>query len=122
MELKLPKMHEGTKPFCLGAAVGALLFTWMGFDLLGWKTESAANALAQKQADTAVIASHASICGAQAKASPNFAAYLAALEKTDRWSRGDVLTKTGFATMSGSKEAAPGVAQACADLLVPEKF
>ncbi len=122
MELKLPKMHEGTKPFCLGAVVGAFLFAWMGVDLLGWKTDSAANALAKKQSETAVIASLASICGAQFKASPNFSAHLAALQKTDRWSRGDVVAKAGFATMSGSKEPVQGVAQACADLLVPEKI
>ncbi len=121
MEFKMPNLPEGTKPFSLGALAGAALLVWVGFDGLGWKTSGNVNTLAKKQAEAAVVAALAPICSAQFKTAANFPVQLAALEKTDRWSRGAVLVKDGWATMPGSKEPAQGVAQACADLLIPEK-
>ena len=121
MEFKMPKLPEKTKPFLLGAAAGALLLAWAGFDLLGWKTDGGANAFGKKQADQAVVAALAPICNAHFRAGADFSGRLTALQKTDRWSRGDMLVKGGWATMDGSKEPASGVAEACAELLVPEK-
>lgn len=121
MDLKFPNMPAGTKPFCLGALAGAALIGWVGFDALGWKLSSAVDALAKRQADTAVVAALASICSERFKNGSDFSVRLAALEKTDRYSRGGVLEKGGWATMPGSKEPRQGVGQACADLLIPEK-
>ena len=121
MEFKMPKLPEDTKPFCLGALAGALVLSWAGFSQMGWKLNSTADTLAQKQADNAVATAYARICSAQFKSAQNLPVRLAALEKTDRWSRGDALVKDGWATMSGSTEPSQGVAQACADLLLPEK-
>ena len=118
MAYKLPK---DTKPFLLGAAAGAVVLGVMGFHNFGWKMDSDAKALAKRQADIAVVAALATICGAHFKEAPDFNARFSALEKADRWSRGDVLAKGGWATMSGSKEPAPGVGQACAEVLIPEK-
>jgi hypothetical protein len=112
-------LPAGWKPFALGVLGGAIVITWTGFDALGWKTNSAAMGLASNQADAAVIATQASICEAQFKKQVDFAARIAALEKTERYSRGDVILKGGWATMPGSKEPMQSVGQACADLLVP---
>jgi hypothetical protein len=118
MDFKLP---VGTKPFCLGALAAAVLVTWVGFDALGWKTSGTAEANSKRNAETAVAAALASICSEQFKKGSQFSAQLAALEKSERYSRGDIVAKGGWATMAGSKEPQPGVAQLCADLLVPEK-
>jgi hypothetical protein len=121
MDFKLPAMHKDTKPFCLGALVGAVLITWVGFDQFGWKTGGASETLAKRQADGAVVAAHARICSAQFNSAKNFPVRLAELQKTERWSRGQVVAKAGFATMLGEKEPTQGVSEACANLLIPEK-
>ena len=117
----MPKMHKDTIPFSLGALAGAVLITWVGFDALGWKTQGASEDLVKRQADVAVIAAYARICSVQFKGAKDFPERLAALQKSERYSRGDVLAKAGFATMPGEKEPIYGVSQACADLLIPEK-
>jgi len=121
MEFKMPQLPAGTKHFCLGALAGAAVLGWTGFDALGWKLNSAAEALAKKKAEAAVVSAYASICRAQFSKGTDFSARLAALTKVDRYSRGDLVAKGGWATMSGSKEPQPGVAQECAELLLPEK-
>jgi hypothetical protein len=122
MEFKMPQLPAGTKPFCLGAVAGAVLLGWAGFDALGWKLNSAAEALANKKAEAAVVTAFASICREQFAKSADFPARLAALNKVERYSRGDAVAKAGWATMSGRKEPTPGVGQECADLLIPAKI
>ena len=121
MGFKLPVMHKGTQPFLLGALAGAVLVGWVGFDALGWKTRGAAETLARQQADVAVGAAYGRICSAQFKAAPNLPERLAELQKVQRYARGEVVAKAGFATMFGEKEPARGAAEACADLLIPDK-
>lgn len=111
----------GAKPFCLGALAGAILATWVGFDALGWKTASASEAIAKRQSDSAVTTALATICTEQFKRSAQFSVHMADLAKAERYSRGDIVAKGGWATMVGSKEPQPGVAQLCADLLIPAK-
>ena len=120
MDFKFP-MHKDTTPFCLGALAGAVLIAWVGFDALGWKTGDASAALAKRQAETAVVAAYAHICSAQFNGAKDLPVRLAELKKADQWSRGDVVAKTGFATMLGEKEPTQGVSQACADLVVAGK-
>jgi hypothetical protein len=43
------------------------------------------------------------------------------LEKTDRYSRGEIIWKAGWATMPGAAEPNQDVGRACAELLIPEK-
>ncbi|MSQ52879.1 MAG: hypothetical protein EXR28_13430 [Betaproteobacteria bacterium] len=114
-------MHKDTKPFLLGALAGAVIAVWTGFDALGWKTSSANESLVKRGADSAVVAAYARVCSAQFKNLKDFEARLATLQKAERYSRGDIVNKAGYATMVGEKEATQGVAQACADLLIPEK-
>lgn len=121
MDFKLPVMHKSTKPFGLGVLVGAALVVWVGFDALGWKTGGASETLAKKQVESAVVAAHARICKAQFNAAPNLSERLAELQKVQRYARGDVVAKAGFATMLGEKEPTKGVSEACAELLIPEK-
>ncbi|MEO8204294.1 MAG: hypothetical protein ABI630_10540 [Betaproteobacteria bacterium] len=114
-------MPKNTNPFLTGALAGAVLAVWVGFDAMGWKTASATEALVKRGSETAVTAAYAHVCANQFNASKDHDAKLVDLKKVDQWSRGDALAKTGFATMTGDKEPAQGVGQACAQLLVPEK-
>lgn len=109
------------KPFLLGALAGALLISWVGFQLVGWKSPAVAARLAKTQTDTAMVAELSKICSVQFNAAPNVPERLAALKKAERWSRGEVIAKAGFATMPGEQQPQNGVAEACAELLVPEK-
>jgi hypothetical protein len=117
----MPALPAGWKPFALGAAAGAIAITWIGFDALGWKTKGAAMQAASREANLAVVAAQAVVCDAQFRNQKDFAARLVVLEKTERYSRGEVVAKAGFATMPGSKEPNQSVGQACADLLIPNK-
>ena len=119
--LKLPQTPAGTKPFCLGALVGAVLLGYVGFNVMGWTLEATATKIAKRQADTAVTAALASVCAAQFRSAADADVRLASLEKLQRYSRGEALGKAGFATLPGSKEPNQSVASACAELLIPEK-
>ncbi len=119
--MDLATIQKDAKSFLLGALAGALLLAWVGFQLVGWKTPGDAERQAKRQTDTAVSTALAKICSVQFNSAANLPQRLAELQKTERWSRSAVLTKAGFATMPGEKESANGVAEACANLLVPEK-
>jgi len=111
----------GWKPFSLGALAGAVAIVWTGFDALGWKTAGSAEMLGKRQADVAVISVLASICDARFRKEANFAGRLAALEKVERYSRGETVSKAGWATTPGKTEPEYEVGRACAELLLPEK-
>jgi hypothetical protein len=121
MEFKMPELPAGWKPFSWGVVAAAVLVPWVGFDALGWKTSNAAETLANRKAEAAVVTALASICRDQFMKGADYTARLEALEKLERYSRGDVVAKAGWATMSGAKEPRAGVAQECADLLIPAK-
>lgn len=113
-------IKKNAQPFLLGALAGAVLISWIGFQLVGWKSPSSAERLVKTQTEAAMIAELSRICSVQFNNAPNLTERLAELKKTERWSRGGVIAKAGFATMPGAKEPANGVAEACANLLVPE--
>lgn len=114
-------MHKDTKPFLLGGLAGAVLVAWVGFELVGWKSPGNSEKLARGQANVAVATALGKICSVQFNSAANLPERLATLQKTEQWSRSGVVAKAGFATMPGEKEPANGVAEACANLLVPEK-
>jgi hypothetical protein len=118
---KMPELPVGWKPFSWGAVAGAVLAVWVGFDALGWKSNNTAETLASRKAEAAVVTALASICREQFMKGAEYPARLAALEKLDRYARGEVVAKAGWATMIGAKEPHSGVAQECAELLIPAK-
>ena len=121
MEFKMPQLPAGWKPFSYGAIAGAVLAVWVGFDALGWKSNSTAENHATRKAEAAVVSALASICREQFMKGADYTARLEALTKVERYSRGDVVAKAGWATMAGAKEPRAGVAQECAELLIPAK-
>src|SRR4051812_18506755 len=88
MDFKLPAT---TQPVLWGAVAGAILSVWVGFDALGWKTRAAAETLANRQSDAAVVAALATICRDRFTQAAGFPARLAALEKVEKYSRGETI-------------------------------
>jgi len=118
--MDLTMIQKDAKPFLVGALAGAVLISWIGFQLVGWKSPGSVERFVKTQTDAAMVAELSHICSVQFSNAPNLTERLAELKKTERWSRGGVIAKAGFATMPGEKEPANGVAEACANLLVPE--
>ena len=118
--MDLAMIKKDFQPFLWGALVGAMLLAWVGFQLVGWKSPSAAERMAKAQAEAAMVAELSSICAVQFNNSPDNHERIEQLKKTERWSRGEVLAKAGFAIMPGDKAPVSGVAEACANRLVPE--
>lgn len=114
------KLPATTAPFVWGAVAGAIFSVWVGFDGFGWKTRAAAESLASRNADSAVVSALASICRDRFSQAAGFPARLATLEKVEKYSRGEAIVKGGWATMLGSKDPQEGVGDACANLLLPK--
>src|SRR6185369_11379084 len=87
------KFPATTQPFIWGAVAGGVLSVWVGFDALGWKTRSAAESFASRQADTAVVGALATICRDKFTQAAGFPKRLVELEKLEKYSRGDAIAK-----------------------------
>jgi hypothetical protein len=96
---------------CWGLACGAVIAMIIGFGWGGWSTAATANT----KTEEAVLASQAAICVAQFMQDSNHEENLKELEKTNSWSRTDVIEKGGWDRMPGQEKAGYAVARACAD-------
>jgi len=94
-----------------GLACGAVIAMVIGFGWGGWSTA----ATTKKKTEEAVLASQAAICVAQFMQDSNQEGNLKELEKTNSWSRADVIEKGGWDRMPGQEKAGYAVARACAD-------
>lgn len=113
-------LPAGWKPFLLGAAAGTVGVLFFGFSGAGWQTATAADRVGHRQAEHAVIATLAAICEARFKRQADFPARLAALEKVQRFNRGENVRQAGWATLPGTEQRDGDVSRACAELLFPE--
>lgn len=113
-------LPAGWKPFLLGVAAGTVGVIFFGFSGAGWHTATAADRAGQRQAEAAVIDALAAVCEARFKRQADFPARLAALEKVQRFNRGETLRKAGWATLPGTEARDGDVSRACAELLFPD--
>ena len=65
----------------------------------------------------AVVVALAPICADRFRAQSDSATKIAELAKSSSWDRGNVVAKSGYATMPGSKDADSDVARACGEML-----
>jgi hypothetical protein len=99
-------------------AVGsAVLCAVVGFTWGGWVTGGTARKDSASAAHDAVVAALAPICVDRFKRQDDAATKIGELGKASTWDRGNVVAKSGFATMPGAKEADSDVARACAEIL-----
>jgi alpha/beta superfamily hydrolase len=101
-----------------GAVGGALALAIVGFSWGGWVTERTANG----RSEAAVVTALAPICASQFQKAPDAAAQQAVFIKKGSWEQKKLVETAGWAMMPGSKDMAPGVAEACASLISSLKF
>ncbi len=111
------KLPENTNAYLWGAAVGAIALAVVGFGWGGWVTGGTSTKTATAAAADAKVAALAPICAARFRAQGDAAIKIDELTKASTWDRGNVVEKSGFATMLGSKTTDSDVARACAELL-----
>jgi hypothetical protein len=90
----------------------------IGFSWGGWVTGGTATKMAADAASGARVQLAAADCISRFDSGPDATAQLAALKKADRYDRGDLIKKAGWAAMPGSKDPVEGAADACAQQLV----
>lgn len=104
------KIKENITPGIWGAVLGAAALAIVGFNWGGWVTGNKA----KEMAEAAIVGRLVPICVGQYNEDSNKVAKLAELKSTDTWKRADYVTKQGWATMPGAKEANSEVAGDCA--------
>lgn len=101
-----------------GGALGAIVTLLLGFNWGGWVLGSTAARQAEDQTETALVSALAPICVERFQSSPNKIGNLETLSKQPSYKRTNYIEDGGWAILPGSEKATPGVAKACAILLV----
>src|ERR1019366_3327523 len=103
----------GLKPGLWGAVAGAIGMAIVGFWQLGWTTLGTAEQLAQQRADTAVVAALVPFCVVKAGQDPDKTVLAKFRAEESSYSRSDMVTKAGWATLAGGKSSDDALARAC---------
>jgi hypothetical protein len=115
---------ESLKRLLQGSAIGFVLtvaigFNWTGYGF-GWVTGGTVDKIANKRAETAVIAVLAPICAEKFLAQPDIAAKKVAFAKVDSWKRRDELAKEWTTLPGGSYQNSDLVDACSAEILKPQ--
>jgi hypothetical protein len=116
----LMQLPEWLKPALYGAVAGAVALSIIGFSWGGWVTARSAREMAADQARLEVVEALVPVCVEQSRQDPNVIATLASLKDESSYKRGEMLMKTGWATMPGSTDPHRNVAKACMDKLAEQ--
>jgi len=111
------QMPKNASSLLWSAAGGAVVCAVIGFSWGGWMTGASARTASTTAAHDAVVNALAPICAERFRAQSDSAMKIAELAKTSSWDRGNVIARSGYATMPGSKEADSDVARACGEML-----
>jgi hypothetical protein len=101
-----------------GALIGAIVVASLGFGVGGWMTGASVDKLVRTETQATLVSVMLPICLNQAEGDPERAPKMERLHSASAWSRDDVVSANGWATMPGAEEPARGVAQACAESLI----
>lgn len=110
-------MPKNISTLIWSAVGGAVLCMVIGFTWGGWVTGGTARKDSASAVRDAVVVALAPICVDRFKGQADAVAKTAELSKASTWDRGNVIAKSGFATMPGAKDADSDVARACAEIL-----
>jgi hypothetical protein len=113
----LMKIPAWVKPAVWGAVAGAIAMSTIGFSQLGWTTAGSADRLAQERSDIAVIAALVPFCVLKAQHDPDQAVLARFQTEQSSYSRGDIVSKAGWATVGGAQAPDSALARACSDKL-----
>jgi alpha/beta superfamily hydrolase len=111
------QMPKNISTILWSAAGGAVVCAIVGFSWGGWVTGGSARTASTAAAHDAVVVALAPICAERFRSQSDAATKIAELTKASSWDRGNVVAKSGYATMPGSKDADSDVARACGEML-----
>lgn len=106
-----------TKPALWGVAVGAIGIAILGFSQFGWRTAGSAEQFAQERADTAVVAALVPFCVTKAQQDPDKAVLAKLRAENSSYTRDDMVTKAGWATLGADMAPGSALANACSEKL-----
>jgi hypothetical protein len=96
------------------AVGGALVTMYVGFNMVGWMTNGAADALAKEAAASAVAERLGTICVVQFNRDTAKSHKLSEMKGKDAWENARYIDKQSWAIMPGEEKPEIGVADACA--------
>ena len=99
------------------AVGGAIITMYVGFNVGGWMTNGAAEAMAKESAATAVAERLGTICVAQFNRDTAKSQKIIEMKDKDAWENGRYIDKQSWAIMPGEEKPESGVADACAKQL-----
>lgn len=111
------KIPAWFKPGAWGALAGAIAMAIVGFTQLGWKTGNAAEQLAQSRSEAAVVSALVPFCVAKAQMDPDPDKLIKLRADQSSYSRNEMVTKAGWATLGADKNPDSGLARACSERL-----
>jgi hypothetical protein len=111
------KAPTWVKPGICGAVVGAIAIMIVGFSQMGWTTAGTADRMATDRANSAVAAALVPFCVANAEHDPDQAKLAKVKAEQSEWSRSQLVSDAGWATLPGATAPTNGLASACSDKL-----
>ena len=121
MSMKFPVW---TGPAAWGVAAGAIGWWLILASGFGWMSAGAATKMATQKAQDAVVAYATPACLARFEREPNAAIAWRGLQKTDSWSRNDLVVKDGWVGEPSQKldsDTANAIADSCATQILSLK-
>jgi len=109
--MELDKLKHNVSLGVFSAAAGAIALAVVGFNYGGWVTGGKASEMVQ----TAIVKQLIPVCVENFNKDADKAMKLAAMKKGQSWMHIEFVTKQGWATMPGAKEAIRAVAEGCAE-------
>lgn len=93
---------------------GSIVTMYVGFNVVGWMTNGAADALAKEVAATAVAERLGTICVAQFNRDAAKSQRLSEMKDKDAWENARYIDTKTWAIMPGEEKPEVGVSDACA--------
>lgn len=109
--------HVWLKPGLWGTAFGAIAMATIGFAELGWTTAGTTEHVAQERAEMAAVAALVPFCITKAHQDTDRAALAKFLTEQSSYSRTDLVTKAGWATVGANTSPNDALARACSEKL-----
>lgn len=103
------------KPSLIGAIVGAIAVTIIGFSWGGWLSGNSAAEMAEERSEDAVTVALTPICVFQSAEDPDIEIVIASMKAARNYQRSEFIMKAGWATMPGESEPNQQVARACVE-------
>ena len=109
-----------------GAVVGAAALAVVGFGQLGWRTPGSTRQSAQEQADAAVVTALVvtalvPVCVTKAQQDTDTTKLVKLRKEESSYTRRSMVSDNGWATVLGAAVPNPALADACSQILAPEK-